>query len=150
MDRPMYLAVDFDDTLFIRNSWRDMNGHPNKKIVDLVKRLQDRNWKIILWTSRNGEALKEAVQWCEGQGIRVDFINENPDAIAWFKNSLGFQNSAWSNKAFADIYLDDSALNVETIERELDRNAEDYVVAMFEHICQERYKKKVLGDKNDA
>lgn len=142
MNRPMYLAVDFDDTLFIRNSWRDMSGNANQLIVDLVKRIQERNWKIILWTSRNGNALDEAVQWCKDQGIRIDFVNENPEAIDWFKNHLGFKNSAWSNKVFADIYLDDSAMNSFSVCRDLAGNAD--VISYFEYFCEKRYKEKCL------
>jgi len=141
MDRPKYLAVDFDDTLFIRNSWRDFEGHANEKLVELVKVLQNRNWKIILWTSRNGSALNEAVEWCKAQGIRLDFVNENPEAIQWFKDVLGFVNSAWSNKVFADVYIDDSAFNSDIIEGCYLKGT----VTFLEEFCENRHRKKVLG-----
>lgn len=148
MNRPMYLCVDYDDTLFIRESWRHFKGRPNKPIVDLVKALQKRNWKIILWTSRNGEALEKAKGWCKSQGIRIDYVNENPEAIQWFKEQLGFVNSAWSNKAFADVYIDDSAFNPDLFcHPNEERLTTEEGVELLETFCEDRFRKKVLGEK---
>jgi len=151
MNRPMYLCIDFDDTLFIRDSWMDFNGHPNEPIVKLVKTLQNRNWKIILWTSRNADALKEAVQWCKDQGIRLDYINENPEAIKWFREHLGFTNSAWSNKAFADVYIDDSAFNPNLFCHPNEESlTTEETVELLESFSEDRYRKKVLGEKSKS
>lgn len=142
MNRPKYIAVDFDDTLFIRKSWKNMIGVANEKAIRLIQVLHERGWKIILWTSRNGKALDEAVQFCKDHHVHIDFVNENPEAIEWFKNHLGFKESAWSPKVFADVYLDDSAFNPDILEG-LEGYTEKECVEVFEEFCEKRHRQKV-------
>ena len=110
--RPFYLAVDMDDTLRMRDGWHtdvkdSAEGRPNHEVIALVKGLHAKGWRIILWTCRPiTEGLK---QWCKDHDVPIDFYNENPEAIEWFREQFGFSN--WSHKVFADVYLDDSAFN---------------------------------------
>ena len=119
--------------------------------MDLVKTLQERNWKIILWTCRSGPALDEAVAWCKEQGIRIDYVNENPEAIKWFREKMVQSYSNWSNKAFADVYIDDSAFNpISTVslkDNSITGDEQKGMVDFLERFCEDRYKKKVLGEK---
>jgi len=112
MDRPMYLAVDFDHTLCLRTEHgMGKKGKPNKNIIELVNKLHTTGkWKIILWTVRGAEALDEAVEWCEKHNVHLDYVNENPEAAKWFEK-FDIPAHAWSVKIFADFYLDDSALS---------------------------------------
>jgi hypothetical protein len=56
-------------------------------------------------------ALDDAVAWCKSNDIPIDFVNENPEAIVWFRETCGISHAGWSPKIFADLYLDDSALS---------------------------------------
>lgn len=94
------IAVDFDGTL-CKNAWPKI-GEPIMAWIDYVKEQQRDGAKLILWTNRVGERLQEAVEWCKGQGIVFDAVNENlPEIIEYFGNDC--------RKIFANEYLDDRA-----------------------------------------
>jgi hypothetical protein len=95
------IAVDFDGTL-VYDKFPDI-GAPRAEIWDKVKKEQLNGSKIILWTCRNGEALKAAVEFCINRGLHFDAINENLDEI---KTLYGGD----TRKVFADEYWDDKAL----------------------------------------
>lgn len=72
-------------------------------INHLIKRQKQGN-KIILWTCRCGEWLKDAVDWCKMYGLEFDAINENlPEMIEEYGSD--------SRKIFYDILIDDKAIN---------------------------------------
>ena len=62
-------------------------GSPNMALINhLIKRRKQGN-KIILWTCRCGERLKDAVEWCRGYGLEFDAVNENiQEMIKWHGN----------------------------------------------------------------
>ncbi len=95
-------ACDFDGTLC--ESQFPGIGSPNMALINhLIKRRNQGN-KIILWTCRVGERLQEAVEWCRGYGLEFDAVNENlPKMIE--------QWGGESRKVFADVYIDDKAVN---------------------------------------
>lgn len=91
-------AVDFDGTL-------TRNGVTNKDLIDLLIEARLRGVKLILWTSREGKALGDALMWCKGQGLEFDEANRNlPEYI----EKYGYD----SRKIGADIYIDDRSLNL--------------------------------------
>lgn len=95
-------AVDFDGTLCYDNF--PFIGNPRYEIIDLIKRLKSTGWAIILWTNREGQLLKDAVEWCNNIGIELDAINANlPERTAFYGNDC--------RKIGADIYIDDKAIN---------------------------------------
>lgn len=106
-----YIAVDFDGTI-VEHKFPDI-GPINKEIVLLLNSLHDLGTKIILHTCReDGEIdklgnkrnyLTEAVEFCKNNNIFIDAVNENP----WVKFG--------DRKIYADIYIDDRALNVSDI-----------------------------------
>lgn len=53
------IAVDFDGTL-CENKWPEI-GMPNEELIEYLKKRQANGEKLILWTSRNEEQTKEAV-----------------------------------------------------------------------------------------
>ena len=110
-NRPFYLAVDFDDTLRMCKSWARDEGVPNLKVIGIVQELHKRGWIIILWTCKPIDDLIK--KWCRDHEIPIDYYNENPHAISWFEMNYGFSN--WSEKVFADVYLDDSSFNPLTV-----------------------------------
>src|SRR5699024_7592105 len=95
-------AVDFDGTL-CESVWPGI-GAPNMSLINhLIKRRSQGN-KIILWTCREGERLKEAVEWCRGYGLEFDAVNDNLQEL---KDEFGNN----PRKIAADVYIDDKAVN---------------------------------------
>lgn len=104
-------AVDFDGTL-AKTRFPEIIS-PNKKMMTFVKTIQAAGHKVILWTSRDGKDLENAVEWCRQQGIIFDSVNE----------PLPEQISKWGNdtrKVYADYYIDDRAMTVEDAEQVMD------------------------------
>lgn len=97
MDLPRIIAVDFDGVL-TTNMYPQI-GVPNEFLIDLLKKEQQCGSKIILWTTRDGARLIEAVDWCSEHGIGLDAVNENlPEIIKLF----GYN----PRKVYADMYID--------------------------------------------
>jgi hypothetical protein len=147
--RPFYLAVDFDDTLRLRGQWGKEEGVPNLKVIELVKRLKKLGWVIILWTCRPIDDV--IFDWCESHEVPVDFYNENPHAIEWFKRNYGFSN--WSHKVFADVYLDDSAINpFSSFSQEFDELYDDpsLVAEQINALAARRHAERSKVDKVDS
>lgn len=92
------IAVDFDGTM-CENKWPEI-GEANTKLINYLKERKEAGDKLILWTCRIGETLKNAVDWSEKQGIIFDAVNENlPEVLEWMGGD--------SRKIFADEYIDD-------------------------------------------
>lgn len=104
-----YIAVDFDGTLCVHRF--PEIGEPNPGVIEYIKKQAAAGTKIILHTCReNDEAdgrryLDEAVEWCKAHKIPIAAVNENP-----FVTFGG-------RKIYADIYIDDRAVNVNEIQR---------------------------------
>lgn len=109
MPKYEFVAVDFDGTL-CTNAFPEV-GAPNRAVIDYVKRLAADGSKIILYTSReNGtrKLLDEAAAFCKAQEIPLYAINENPGNPHAAK--IGLKPSD-GRKVYADLYIDDKALN---------------------------------------
>lgn len=94
----MIYAVDFDGYL-CKNAWPEI-GAPHTAIINHFKDLRAAGNKLILWTCREGEALKRAIAWCAEHGLTFDAHNAN----------LPEQNELYGNdsrKIGADFYCDD-------------------------------------------
>lgn len=104
-DGKYIFAVDFDKTLILENTWPDINGRPNKPMIEyLLMERRKRASKIILWTCRDGQALTDAIEFCRENGLEFDAVNENlPEMIKAYGND--------SRKISADKYIDDAAVN---------------------------------------
>jgi hypothetical protein len=103
------VAVDFDDTLFERGArgYPEI-GEPIWYVINHVKELMNNNFKLILWTCRDGEELDAAVKACEKVGLKFDAINDNIDPE---------DNKRLSRKIYASTYIDDKAVELDTIKR---------------------------------
>jgi hypothetical protein len=95
------IAVDFDGTLC--DSQYPGFGPPNLKLIQHLKERKANGDRIILWTCRSGEPLRDAIRWClEEHGLIFDAVNENlPEPIKMFGSN--------SRKIFAHEYIDDRA-----------------------------------------
>ncbi len=92
------IAVDFDGTL-CKNKWPEI-GEPNSGLIAYLKERQAAGDKLVLWTCRVGEILKNAIDWSVEQGLIFDAINENlQEVLEWMGGD--------SRKIFANEYIDD-------------------------------------------
>ncbi len=104
----MILAVDFDGTLSL-GSWPD-TGPANESLIRFLLERQEQGDRLILWTCRAGEPLKEAVEWCRRKGLIFDAVNDNlPEIIEYYGEN--------SRKITCDYYIDDRAVCGEEIFR---------------------------------
>lgn len=92
------ICVDFDGTCVMHEYPRIGADIPHA--VEVLKKLNENQVKIILWTMRSGEYLQEAVEWFAERGIEIWAANENPQQKHWTQ----------SPKAYAPVYIDDAAL----------------------------------------
>jgi hypothetical protein len=113
------IAVDLDGILCEDNySYTPVPIYRAFKVILEFKR---RGGKVILWTCRAGEDLREAVDFCKENFLKFDAINENdPEHLKeWFKNH---PDSSISPKIYADMYIDDkgnTGINWDNIEKML-------------------------------
>lgn len=107
----MIYGIDFDGTLC--EFQRRGIGEEKTKVVELVKLLKQHGHKLILVTVREGQALRDAVEWCADRGLFFDAINDNlPEVI----EELGYN----SRKILWDLLVDDKVMHVNDFEREYD------------------------------
>ncbi len=92
------IAVDFDGTL-CEYRWPEI-GEPNENLITYLKERQKNGDKIILWTCRVSDMLKDAVEWASNHGLIFDAVNENlPEIVEAFGSD--------TRKVFANEYIDD-------------------------------------------
>lgn len=96
----MIIAVDFDGTL-CEECWPEI-GKPNLKLIGELIYRKGLGDKLILWTCRTDEQLKQAVLWCESFGLTFDAVNAN------LKDTIEKYGSD-SRKITADLYIDDKS-----------------------------------------
>ena len=99
---PYIIAVDFDGTL-VEDKFPEI-GEPIEKTWELMKAAQENGAKIILWTSRDNQRLKDAVEFCTARDFHFDAINRNLDEV-----EILFNND--TRKVYANEYWDDKAVS---------------------------------------
>ncbi|RKE98305.1 BT0820 family HAD-type phosphatase [Ichthyenterobacterium magnum] len=93
----LVIAIDFDGTI-VEDAYPKV-GKARLFAFETLKRLQDDGHRLILWTYRSGSKLKDAVEFCEANGIEFYAVNQSfPEEQ--FDNSV-------SRKIYADIFIDD-------------------------------------------
>lgn len=98
----MIIAVDFDNTLTAPSKY-PITGALNYTLIEKLKQVQAAGHTVILWTCREGEDLAEAIALCACAGLSFDAVNENYPPNPHYPNC---------RKIYADLYLDDRAINV--------------------------------------
>lgn len=107
-------AVDFDGTLSY-GQWPEA-GPANEELIQFLKNQKRMGHKVILWTCREDEPLKTAVEWCKSQGLTFDAVNDNiPEIIELYGNN--------SRKVSCDYYIDDRMLHADNWKQELIKEA---------------------------
>ena len=99
----MVIAVDFDGTI-VEHKYPKI-GKELPFAIDTLRQLADEGHKLILWTSRDGELLEEALTFCRERGLEFYAINSNYPPGALFTTKPGR-----SCKVVADLYIDDRNL----------------------------------------
>ena len=101
VQRHKVIAVDFDGTLSF-GRWPAV-GPANNVLIEFLKLRKHEGDKLILWTCREGNELKSAVDWCESEGLYFDAVNDNlPEIIEYYGVN--------SRKISCDYYIDDRAV----------------------------------------
>ncbi len=96
----MTFAVDFDGTLSF-GKFPDA-GPANEGLIDFLIARKSRGDRLILWTCREGEALRIAVDFCQNRGLEFDAINDNlPETVVKYGVN--------SRKVSCDFYIDDKS-----------------------------------------
>lgn len=94
---PTIIAVDFDGTL-VKNKFPEI-GEINYFVWEAVQKAQSEGIKVILWTSRTGKVLDEALGFCARHGMKFDAVNDNIPEV----KALGWD----ARKVLATMYIDD-------------------------------------------
>lgn len=96
-------CIDFDGCLCV-DAYPEI-GAPDLDVINFCKSLRRDGHKLILWTCREGEQLREAVNWCADKGLIFDAHNANlPERIALYGTD--------PRKIGADYYIDDHNLDI--------------------------------------
>lgn len=97
----MTIAVDFDGTI-VTHEYPHI-GKPIPFAIETLKKLQQEDHhRLILWSVREGDLLKEAVDYCASKGLEFYAVNANyPEESP---------DQRMSRKVSADLYIDDRNL----------------------------------------
>ena len=101
----MIIAVDFDGTL-CKHAFPEI-GFPNEELIRELIFARERGDQLILWTCRGnthmGNHLDRAVEFCRGEGLEFDAVNDNlPDIVEEF----GYNG----RKILANMYIEDRGM----------------------------------------
>lgn len=111
----MDICIDFDGTCTTHQF-----PHIGVEIgaASVLKKLTEKGHRLILFTMRSGEHLKNAYDWFYKNDIPLYGVQQNPTQILWTS----------SPKAYGQMYIDDAALGcpLSTEPIELEEDSLDY------------------------
>lgn len=114
----MEICVDFDGTCTTHEYpfiGADIGA------VEVLKALVKKGHKLIIFTMRSGERLKEAYDWYKMNGIEVYGVQSNPSQTTWTS----------SPKAYAQLYIDDAALGCPLKQDRIEVARNNYLVSFI-------------------
>lgn len=97
----MTIAVDFDGTI-VDHKYPAI-GKEKPFAFETLLGLQADGHKIILWTSREGKLLDDAIGFCKARGFEFYSVNSLYPDLYMFRKDEG-------RKIVADLYIDDRNL----------------------------------------
>ena len=71
----MVIAVDFDGTI-VEDAYPEI-GEPKIFAFETLIEMQKSNHQVILWTTREGDKLEEAVDFCRKNGVQFYAVNKS-------------------------------------------------------------------------
>lgn len=108
----MTIAVDFDGTI-VEHRYPAI-GKELPFAVSTLRQLQQEqpDLRLILWTVREGELLRQAVEWCAERGLTFYAVNSNyPEELPVSSASSSYASGVpGCRKVTADVYIDDRNL----------------------------------------
>lgn len=100
----MIIAVDFDGTI-VEHKYPKI-GKEIPFAVETLKRIQNDHNTLILWSVREGQLLKDAVDWCRERGLEFYAVNSNHPEEYY----EGEETPTSPRKLKADLFIDDRNL----------------------------------------
>ena len=100
----MIVAIDFDGVLHDATVPFPGIGNPNYSMISFTREMIDMGHEVVLWTSRTGQALEDAVDWCGDRGLHFSAINDQAPSN---KEKYTAAYPEGTRKVHADIYVDD-------------------------------------------
>ena len=100
----MTIAVDFDGTI-VEHKYPAI-GREKPFAIETLKQLVAEGNRLILWTSRDGELLQDAITFCRKRGLEFYAVNSNRPQGSLFDGRV----ASTSVKVVADVYIDDKNL----------------------------------------
>lgn len=100
--RRVIFATDFDGTI-VENAYPKI-GRKIVGAIPTLKQMRSEGICVILYTCRQGEALEDALLWCDEHGLEFDAVNlDCGETLVSWEGQYDGENY----KPFADRYLDD-------------------------------------------
>ena len=97
----MTIAVDFDGTI-VEHEYPNI-GAEIPFAIDTLKKLQQEQHRLILWSVRKGRLLDEALEYCRNRGLEFYAANKDyPEETS--------DDTKYSRKLKADLFIDDRNL----------------------------------------
>jgi len=93
----LIIAIDFDGTI-VEDRYPGI-GKPRLFAFETLRKLQEDGHRLILWTYRSGTTLKEAVAFCNKNGIEFYTVNKSYEEEKF--------DDTKSRKIYADLFIDD-------------------------------------------
>ncbi len=97
----MIIAVDFDGTI-VEHQYPEI-GKLIPFAIETLLHMQSDGHKLIMWTVRKGDLLREAVDFCASQGLYFFAENEN------YRGET-IEKQDYPRKLKADLFIDDRNL----------------------------------------
>ena len=115
------IAFDFDGTITKKSAYPEV-GEIDPVMIALIKEVQSRRHKALLWTCREGDTLKEAIVALQEHGVTMNGVNEN--------TYVSFNKG---RKMYAKYLFDDTALGY------------GYAKGLLDSLCKTSGTKKELS-----
>lgn len=107
------ILLDFDGTV-VKHEYPYIGEDIGAARV--LKKLIENGCQFVLFTMRDGDELKEAVEWFNKNKIPLYGIQENPTQKTW----------TTSPKAYGHLIIDDTCLGIDLIYNDADRPYVDW------------------------
>ena len=124
----MTIAVDFDGTI-VEHKYPEI-GKEKPFAIQTLRMLQREGNRVILFTSREGELLDDAIAFCHDRGLDFYAVNSNQPPDALFPRQ--------TSKVIADVYIDD---------RNLGGIPDDWTM-IYEMITHQRLERRALRERS--
>ena len=124
----MIIAIDFDGTCVTHafpKVGKDIGA------ARILRALTEKKHQLILYTMRDRDTLKDAINWFAENNIPLYAVNNNPSQHKWTK----------SPKVFAHLYIDDAALGTPL---KFDENISDRPFVNWEKVEQLLKEKEII------